>query len=195
MSLSMAPAIVAAVAMLALAQVTPDDPAPSAADPPASRSARMSDSSPPPTTKSVLDGFELGHLPDGLGAASDFAYEFDDVQFASRVWERSAPDGSAVDLTIIVMREALLTDVAAVREFLAGYHEQDPATWGKTPFDANGHPGFRTDDRVVVAVEPGVAVSVSIDRARFSDDDLTATALGATPPRGAKTGGQVTRPR
>lgn len=155
--------------------------------------ASMSGTGPPPAPP--LDGFELRHLPAELGEPSDFAYEFDDVRFTSRVWERSTAEGSAVDLTIVVMRGDVLSDVTAVHEFLAGYHEQDAATWGQDSFDANGQPGFRTDDRVVIAVEPGVAVSVSIDWSRFSDDDLTATALGVTPQRTTKSGGQVTRPR
>lgn len=127
-----------------------------------------------------LDGFHIGHVPAGVGAASDFAYEWEDVGFATRVWESTSPVGSVVDLQVAVVRGARLSDVESLRTFLAEYHEQDPATWGREPLTANGKPGFRTDAQAVWLAEPGLAVSVKVDRGRFSDADLIATTCGIT---------------
>jgi len=133
-------------------------------------------SGPPP----VVDGFTVGHVPAGVGQqVSTFTYHWEDVTFRSQVWERG-PDAEgafAVDLTVKTLRGAPLTDVAALREFLAGYHEQDPSTWREIePGVAYLRPGA-----VFRFVGPGVATEVSLDGTRFDEAELLATARALTP--------------
>lgn len=86
----------------------------------------------------------------------------------------------AVDLTVKLLRGERLTDPAATRDFLAGYHEQDATAW--TPFDHHGEPGFRRPGAAFWWTGPGTAVEVSMDESRFGFDELTATALGVRLP-------------
>ncbi|MBO3750791.1 hypothetical protein J5X84_32345 [Streptosporangiaceae bacterium NEAU-GS5] len=129
----------------------------------------------------MLDGFEIGHVPGGVGATvSDFSYEWEDVAFASRVWEHATPDGGhAVDLTVIVLRGDRLTDADALRDFLAAYHECDPATW--RPTQIGNWPGFMSDNQLFWLVQPGVAVDVRADPGRFRIHDLLAAATSIRP--------------
>jgi hypothetical protein len=125
----------------------------------------------------VLDGFRLTHLPAGLGAPSDFAYEWDEVAFCSRDWESRHGDGWRVDLTVETLRGDRLTSLAALRGYLTDYLEQGP-DWRLTPVTIGHHSGLRTDDRVFWLVRPGVAVSVSIDPERYGVAELLRTARG-----------------
>ncbi|MCZ7436417.1 hypothetical protein O7598_08450 [Micromonospora sp. WMMC241] len=111
-----------------------------------------------------LSGFHIGYLPAGIGAEmSDFATEWEDVRFATRVWERQVDDGYRVDLRVHVLRGERLTDLGAVREFLADYHERDTATWELTDFAHPDGPGLAGDAEAFWLVEPGVAVDVLVD--------------------------------
>lgn len=143
---------------------------------------------PPPRE---VDGFVVAHVPAGTGQrVGEFAFEWEDVTFRSQVWERG-PDATgayAVDLTVKVLRGARLTDLAATREFLAGYHEQDPSTW--EAYEHLGQPGHRRPDAVFWWACPGVAVEVTLDGTRFAESDLTATALGVRPEPGGQKGCQ-----
>ncbi|MFE3453274.1 hypothetical protein ACFXJ8_30550 [Nonomuraea sp. NPDC059194] len=113
----------------------------------------------------LLDGFEIGHVPPGVGEqVSDFSYEWEEVRFASRVWERRLDDGShRVDLTVLVLRGERLSTPAALRAFLSSYYEGDLA------------------DAAYRLVEPGVAVVVKMDGDRFGPGELRATAAGIRP--------------
>lgn len=124
-----------------------------------------------------LDGFRIGWVPPGIGTSvSDFAYEWDDVSFTSRVWESgSDTDGWNVDLHVTVLRGDVLDDPAGMHAFLAEYHEKDPRTWAQQPFDHRGRPGFRTESAVFWLAEPGVAVWVRV-APRFGDQALVRTA-------------------
>jgi hypothetical protein len=116
----------------------------------------------------VLDGFAIGQVADGVGpSVSDFEYEPEDgVRFTSRVWEReTANGGHAVDLEVIVMRADRLATLGHLRDYMAEYHERDPASWTKVQVGAR--PGLTDGGHVFWLVEPGVALSVSIDTARF----------------------------
>jgi hypothetical protein len=137
---------------------------------------------PMPERTHVVDGFRLGWLPAGLGTfVSDFTYEWDDVSFTSRVWETGSDDaGWRVDLQVTVMRGDVLSDPAAMHAYLARYHERDPETWARTPFDHLGDPGFRAETALFWLAEPGVAVWVHLDGERFSDQQLVRTACGVT---------------
>ncbi|MFI9527590.1 hypothetical protein [Micromonospora rosaria] len=82
-----------------------------------------------------VDGFRIGYVPDGVGElVSDFASEWEDVRFTTRVWERQVDDGYRVDLRVHVLRGDGLTSLDEVRDVLAGYQERDPAQWPLTEF-------------------------------------------------------------
>ncbi|MEV2241387.1 hypothetical protein [Micromonospora sp. NPDC049891] len=109
----------------------------------------------------VLDGFHIGQVPAGIGdEVSDFATEWDDVRFASRVWERQVPDGHRVDLRVHVLRGDRLVDLTALRNFLGEYHERDPAEWDLSEFQHGDSTGLSDDVQAFWLVEPGVAVNV-----------------------------------
>jgi len=131
----------------------------------------------------TLDGFVIDHLPGGIGSPSDFEFEWEDVVFHSRVWETGPdPEGATkVDLTVKTIRGEKVIDLETLRTFLTGYHEKDPETWELTAVDVAGYGGYRADDQVFFFIEPGIAAEVSIDRERFSEDDLLTTAMGFHP--------------
>ncbi len=132
-----------------------------------------------------LDGFSIGHLPvaiDDRRAVSDFEYEWGDVAFSSRVWERPREGGGAeVVLQVLVLRGDGRTDLDALRAFLAEYHERAAATWAPTGFDHDGAPGFRGDREAFWLQEPGVAVEVRDSSGGLGEEELVATALGVRP--------------
>ncbi|RIQ18881.1 hypothetical protein [Jiangella rhizosphaerae] len=134
---------------------------------------------PPPRHRRWLDGFVLGWVPPGLGPlVTDFEYEWEDVAFRSRVWESGPyPDESyRVDLQITVMRSPSFTDVAALRAFLVGYLERDPAVWATEPFAHPDGPGFTDAGELFWLAEPGVAVRVFGGGEQIDFRDLTRTA-------------------
>lgn len=74
----------------------------------------------------VIDGLAITYLPEGLGAPSDFEFEWGGVRFTQRVWESEVEDGVwRVDLQVQAMRGARLSDRDAMRRFLIEYHEKD----------------------------------------------------------------------
>ncbi|MDG4799684.1 hypothetical protein [Micromonospora sp. WMMD980] len=111
-----------------------------------------------------LDGFHIGYLPPGIGdQVSDFATEWADVRFVTRVWERQVEDGYRVDLRVHVLRGERLADLGALREFLAEYHERDAATWQLADFTRPDGAGLIGDAEAFWLAEPGVAVDVLVD--------------------------------
>jgi hypothetical protein len=107
----------------------------------------------------VLDGFRIGQVPAGVGdEVSDFATEWGDVRFASRVWERQVPDGHRVDLRVHVLRGDRLVDLTALRDFLGEYHER--AAWHLEEFPHGDSVGLHDGTQAFWLVEPGVAVNV-----------------------------------
>jgi len=140
----------------------------------------------PPSTQQrtcTLDGFAIDQLPGGLGSPSDFEYEWEDVAFHSRVWETGPdPEGATkVDLTMKTIRGEQVIDLETLREFLTEYHEKDPAEWKLTPLRIGTYGGYAADGQAFFFVSPGVAAEVSIDRARYSQEDLLTTAAGFHP--------------
>jgi hypothetical protein len=137
-----------------------------------------------PPTGEPLDGFAITRLPAGIGPlVSDFEYEWEEVAFRSRVWERG-PDSSGayrVDLDVKVLRGDRLADLASLRDFLAYYHERDPETWELTEFDHDGLPGFYSQREAFWLVQPGVAIEVTVDTERYSPRTLLRTACGVVP--------------
>ncbi|MER5455877.1 hypothetical protein ABT008_13940 [Micromonospora sp. NPDC002389] len=124
----------------------------------------------------TLDGFHIGHVSPGVGdEVSDFTSEWEDVRLTSRFWERPTVDGHQVDLRVHVLRGERLVDLDAVRDFLAEYHERDPAQWRLTEFAHEDGPGLTDDAQAFWLVEPGVAVTV-LTTPEFTEA-LAATAL------------------
>lgn len=134
-----------------------------------------------------LDGFVITHVPDKVGPLeSEFAYEWEDVAFRSRVWETGPdPEGAyRVDLTVQTMRGRSLRDLEAVRTYLTEYLEKDPKAWALRRVKVGRYDGYRDDRRIFWLVSPGVAASAVIDRDRFSDTELRRTVHGFVPAHG-----------
>ncbi|TDC33546.1 hypothetical protein E1261_05940 [Kribbella albertanoniae] len=131
----------------------------------------------------TVDGFVIEHLPGGIGTPSDFEYEWEDVVFHSRVWETGPdPEGAfKVDLTVKTLRGAKLSDLEAVKTFLVEYEEKDPGAWQLRPVKIGPYDGLADDDEVFYFISPGLAAEVSLDRTRFTEDDLISTATGFHP--------------
>ncbi|MEV0329500.1 hypothetical protein AB0H63_24085 [Micromonospora echinospora] len=128
-----------------------------------------------------LSGFRIGQVPAGVGdLVTDFATEWDDVRFASRVWERETAEGARVDLRVHVLRGDRLATLTDLRDFLAEYHERD-AGWALTEFRAGELPGLVGATEAFWLVTPGVAVDVLIDAAVGGQPELVAVANAVTP--------------
>lgn len=132
-----------------------------------------------------LDGFSIGHLPAAIDeetSVSDFAYEWGDVAFASRVWERPR-DGGGVEVVmqVLVLRGDALTDLDALRDFLAEYHERSPQEWELTPFDNGGVPALHGATEAFWTPGKGVAVEVRDAFGILGQEELLATARGIGP--------------
>ena len=129
----------------------------------------------------TLDGFTITHLPGNLGSPSDFEYEWEDVTFHSRVWETTTGDATAVDLTLKTIRGDRIADLDTLRDFLTEYHEKDPATWDITPAEIGTYGGYVVDGQAFYFVEPGLAAEATINRGRYPQEALLATAEGFRP--------------
>ncbi|GHJ06693.1 hypothetical protein TPA0907_10600 [Micromonospora humidisoli] len=128
-----------------------------------------------------LDGFHVGWVPEGAGdLVSDFASEWDDVTFATRVWERAVDDGHRVDLRVHVLRGDRLTSLVQVREFLAGYHERDSAEWPLAEFGRAEGVGLAGGGEAFWLVRPGLAVDVLVDVERFDGETAIEVASSIT---------------
>jgi hypothetical protein len=129
-----------------------------------------------------LSGFTVGHLPaqvDDQTSAEDFDYEWGDVAFSTRVWEKALEGGGArVVLQVLVMRGDRLTDLDAVREFLTEYHERSPDTWELTEFDNGGVPALHGETEAFWTPAKGVAVEVRDTFGLVGQDELLETARG-----------------
>ncbi|PYC70415.1 hypothetical protein C7C45_13625 [Micromonospora arborensis] len=122
-----------------------------------------------------LDGFRIGYLPPDVGElVSDFASEWEDVTFATRVWERQVDDGYRVDLRVHVLRGDRLGTLAELRDFLAEYHERDDVDWALTDFQHGEDPGLIGAAEAFWLAAPGVAVNVLTDPERFAADTVRA---------------------
>ncbi|MFF5172161.1 hypothetical protein ACFY3U_05955 [Micromonospora sp. NPDC000089] len=107
---------------------------------------------------------------------SDFATEWEDVRFASRVWERQVDDGYRVDLRVHVLRGDRLANLDELRDFLAEYHERDPRGWALEQYQPNGSAGLIGDGQAFWLVESGVAVDVVTDPRAIPEAELRALA-------------------
>ena len=130
-----------------------------------------------------LGGVALRYLPRGLGSSTDFEYQFERVSFASRVWESgSATTGWRVDLDIVVMNGVRLSSPQALHDWFIRYEQRPPAEAHYLPVRVRGQRGWACRDQVFWLVRPGVAVSVLIDRTRWSRRALFRTARGVLVP-------------
>jgi len=130
----------------------------------------------------TLDGFAIHHVPSAAGEeVFDTDYEWGGVSFTARLWERQVDGGHRVDMQVLVMRGEALGSVAALRSFLAEYHERDAEAWELTEFDHDGAPGFLGEREAFWLQEPGVAVEVRDSSGVLGQDELVTTALGVQP--------------
>lgn len=125
-------------------------------------------------TESRLDGLALTHLPEGLGTPSDFATEWEGVDFTQRVWETRVDEGWRVDLQVQIMRAARFKDLNALRAFLVEYHERGD-DWQSEPF---GDDGYASEREVVRLLESGLAVEVRDPFGRTGMAEVKAVAEG-----------------
>ncbi|GIH26962.1 hypothetical protein Aph01nite_52720 [Acrocarpospora phusangensis] len=130
----------------------------------------------------LLDGFAIRHVPVRAGEeVSDFRYEWEDVRFVSRVWETSRENVTQVNLKVAILRGPRLTSLAALREFLAAYHEQDPTTWPLNHFQNGRYHGYINDSEAFWLTTPGVAVTIRTPSSALTPSDLRTTALSIQP--------------
>jgi hypothetical protein len=124
-----------------------------------------------------LGGATLHYLPSGLGTASDFDYRFARVSFAARVWESgSDAAGWRVDLHIIVMHGPRLRTPQTFHDWFIRYQQRPPQEAQYRPARVRNHRAWAARDQVFWLAHPGVAVSVQIDRSRWSRCELFRTA-------------------
>ncbi|MEU1756059.1 hypothetical protein ABZ436_25875 [Micromonospora matsumotoense] len=136
-----------------------------------------------------VDGFHVGRVPEGAGElVSDFASEWEDVSFATRVWERAVDDGHRVDLRVHVLRGERLTTLVRLREFLAEYHERDSAEWPLAEFGRGDGVGLAGGGEAFWLVRPGLAVDVLVDVERFGAEASIEVACAITEVRGGDPG-------
>jgi len=127
-----------------------------------------------------IGGVRFEYLPSGLGQASDFNYEYDEVAFTARVWESPAPSGGwRVDADIEVLSGARLTSGAALHDWFIDYQERPPAEAHYVPVLVHGRPGWLARDQLFWLVRPGLAVSVRIDGTRWSTSEVVRTGWAA----------------
>ncbi|WP_406078896.1 hypothetical protein [Micromonospora sp. NBC_00858] len=132
-----------------------------------------------------LDGYHIGHLPAGIrDLVSDFASEWEGVSFATRVWERRVEGGHRVDLRVHVLRGDRLGTFVELRDFLAEYHERDPADWAQAEFRHGEAPGLIGAAEAFWLDRPGLAVNVLIDSERFVSGDLSTIVQSITAAHG-----------
>ncbi|MFD3685951.1 hypothetical protein ACFWTE_14165 [Nocardiopsis sp. NPDC058631] len=131
-----------------------------------------------------MDGFSIGHLPaqiDDRTSVSDFDYEWGDVSFSTRVWEKTVEGGGTrVVLQVLVMRGATLADLSAVRAFLTEYHERS-SDWALEEFDNNGHTALHGETEAFWAPAKGVAVEVRDAFGLVGKEELLTTARSIAP--------------
>jgi hypothetical protein len=130
-----------------------------------------------------IGGAVLRHLPPGLGTSTDFSYEFARVSFAARVWESgSDADGWRVDLDVVVMYGGRLRTPRALHHWFIRYEQRPPSEARYRPVRMDGRRGWACRDQVFWLVRPGAAVSVRLDRSRWSRRELFRTARGVRLP-------------
>ncbi|WP_155337456.1 hypothetical protein [Acrocarpospora corrugata] len=123
-----------------------------------------------------LDGFVIERVPVD-GQVSDFRYEWEDVRFVSRVWEREIDGATQVDLKIAILRGARLKTPAALRAFLREYYERDPGTWHLEEFRNGPWRGYVNDSEAFWLVSEGVAITIRTPSGVVTPQEIRKTAL------------------
>jgi hypothetical protein len=134
----------------------------------------------PASPAAVVDHVAFGYLPPGLGTSSDFAYDFERVDFVARVWESRIPEGWRVDLDLVVMRGARLSSPRALHNWFIRYDVRDPEPVYRR-VRVHGHRGWLADDQVFWLIRPGLAVSATLDGARWARHEVRRIAQKAAP--------------
>jgi hypothetical protein len=116
---------------------------------------------------------------------TDFATEWDEVRFASRMWERETVEGARVEMRVHVLRGRRLATLADLRDFLAGYHERDASDPTFTEFRSGDAAGLIGATEAFWLVAPGVGVNVIVAREAVDEQELAAVARSVLPVEGA----------
>jgi hypothetical protein len=120
----------------------------------------------------VLDHVQIRYLPPGLGHSTSFAYRFERVGFHARVWESgSDAKGWRVDLDVAVMRGHRLSSGRALHHWFIRYEDRPSKEAHYVRVRIHGRPGWVCRDEVFWLARPGLAVSVLVDRARWTRHD------------------------
>jgi hypothetical protein len=77
------------------------------------------------------------------------------------------------------MRSDRLTDGLALRDWFIPYEERPPAEARYVPVRVHGRPGWACRDQAFWLARPGLAVSVRLDRARWSRAEVMHIARSA----------------
>jgi hypothetical protein len=134
-----------------------------------------------PAPPTVIGAMSFGYLPAGLGAATDFSYDYDEVDFAARVWESRSPTGGwRVDLDLDVMIGPRLSSGRALHDWFIDYEQRDPTPRYRR-VSVHGRPGWLCRDQIFWLVRPGLAVSAQLDAGRWPRGELRRLARAARP--------------
>lgn len=169
------------------AEAAPAAPLPAAgavwATAPGSGTVAAADTSDSRRLPITVGAMRFSWLPTGLGELSSFDYSYDDVSFTSAVWESQIPNGWRVDLHLTVMSGDRLSDGKALHDWFIDYRQRPPEDVDYRTVTVLGQPGWMTRDQLFYLVRPGLAVSITVDPARWSTADLWAVARHAHPAR------------
>ncbi|MGI5519581.1 hypothetical protein ACQEUX_01315 [Micromonospora sp. CA-259024] len=77
-----------------------------------------------------------------------------------------------------MLRGDRLGTLAELRDFLAEYHERDPADWALTEFQHGEDHGLVGAVQAFWLARPGVGINVLIDPERFTTETLGAITKG-----------------
>ncbi|WP_157063358.1 hypothetical protein [Luteipulveratus mongoliensis] len=138
-----------------------------------------SPTSPAATPPAEVGGVALSQLPAGLGALSVFDSEDDDAQISTGVWESTVPEGSAVDLSVTVVRSDRFTTPEAFHDWVVPWQERpaEEAVYEQTT--VGGGTAWLAKDQVLWLIRPGLGASVTIDAKRFDATTLPQVAEAA----------------
>lgn len=135
---------------------------------------------PPSRSAAEVGGVAFPGLPEGLGELSVFDSEDDGVAITTGVWESAGPDGgTAVDLSVTVVRAERFTSPVALHDWLVPWQERPADEAVYEPVLIAGGEAWLASDQVFWLLRPGVGVSITLDESRFDTAALPNMATSA----------------
>ncbi|MDE9366997.1 hypothetical protein PZ938_15380 [Luteipulveratus sp. YIM 133132] len=119
------------------------------------------------------------HLPGGLGEMASFDSEDDGTQISTTVWESPVPEGSAVDLSVTVVRSERFTDPQAFHDWLVPWQERPAEEAAYEATTINGRAAWLGRDQVLWLVRPGLGATATVDATRIDAASLPSLAQAA----------------